>query len=209
MTKYKISINKYLAIFLSLALYHAHANAQSPNEDASSRFYIATGISKLNLEASLNGFLKDIEIEREDGTSIRAGVMFNSNFGLEASYFRFSDARLTGEEAIRFNFAGIIDIPIDVAVDITGLGLSMVGKITANIVDFYVIGGLAHIEAEATASAFSNTANVRDETFAPLAAAGIDLKVGMVDIFADYTHIFGIDELVRMNLITLGVKLNF
>ncbi len=107
----------------------------------------------------------------------------------------------------------------DTKIEISNLIVPVMGtiKFVSPIgINLFAKGGAAYLRPSATESGTSYSVNW-DSTWAPIAAAGVGYQIGPVDIFGQYTHIFGkkdvnfgsSNKVSNIDAVTLGVNFMF
>lgn len=178
---------------------------QDNTAEDDSGFYIALGVSRINVEASseFNNATLDFD-DSDNAYNFRAGVMFTNWVGLEAAYYDFGEFGDSLENAV-----AELGVPnADVDLDLKGYGISLVGNLPLPYIDLYLKGGVVKLDGEATASAFGLSVSAEEDSTEPFAAVGAELDFGMVNLFAEYSRIIDNDD-VEVDFATAGVKLEF
>lgn len=168
-------------------------------------FYLALGVSRISADASSEFDNVSLDFSDSDNAfNYRAGYMFTNWIGVEAGYYDFGEFEDSLEDAV--DNLGISNADVDL--DLKGYSLQLVGNIPVSFVDFYVKGGVVRLEGEAKASAFGLSYSTDESTTEPFAAVGIELDLGVVNFFGEYSRVMDTDD-IEIDLATAGIKLEF
>ena len=178
---------------------------QDNTAEDDSGFFIALGVSRIQVEASAEFNNAKLDFDDSDNAyNFRAGVMFTNWIGLEAAYYDFGEFEDSLEDAVADLGAPVTDVDLD----LKGYGLSLVGNLPLPYIDLYLKGGVVKLDGKASAKAFGLELSEDRDSTEPFAAIGAELDFGTVNIFAEYSRILDNDD-VEVDFVTAGVKLEF
>jgi len=175
------------------------------SDEGDKGFYLALGISRISADASPEFDNAKLDFSDSDNAfNYRAGYMFTNWVGVEAGYYDFGEFEDSLEDA-----ANDLGLPnTDVDLDLKGYSLQLVGNVPVSFFDFYVKGGVVRLDGTASASAFGLNYSTSESTTEPFAAIGIELDLGTVNFFGEYSRVMDTDD-IEIDLATVGIKLEF